>query len=375
MMGSIKIYMVLDNLIINISQGISSQVTYWILVALIGVFVYFVIRGGQLPNSYAAAMSFLVVAVLLEFVLKFAFGSIGIIIDYGSYTFIIPLINDITVSDGTQGLRLLSFIFNFGLFVNIGVPFYEEFIKTVITVPAMPLWFSAIVWVYVSSDSIIEFIFFFYFFRSIMVIAGESIGSTKNSSIYALVLATIPVFLYNYFISNPFVEFPKAMEQLTKVSYFYQHAPAFSLMMYFGTLLISFLIVATVLAVIIDVIFGTGAATLKPSWEMKRLENSYFGLGVGYAAAFAILYSLKNINWYIFFPGVIIYSIFKKISGSMIDKAREHDDAKDMQKGIVEMMHKKDTVDEGGVNWGAVMIAVGVGGLLGWLWMMGWLKI
>ncbi len=374
MICHIKIYMVLENLIISISQGISSQLAYWILVALIGVFVYFFIRGGMLPNSYAAAMSFLAVAVLLEFTLKFVFGSIGIKIDYGSYTFIMPLIDDITVSEGTQGLRLLSFIFNFGLFVNIGVPFYEEFIKTVTTVPAMPVWFNILVFLYVISDSIIEYIFFFYFFRAIMVIAGDSIGSTKNSTIYALMLAIVPVALYNYFISNPFVEFPKAMEQLSKVSLFYSNAPAFSLIIYFGTLITSFLIVATVLAVIIDLIYGAGASTLKPSWEMKKLENSYMGMGVGYAAAFAILYSLKNVHWHIFFPGVILYSLFKKVSGGIIDSAKEHDATKSMQKGIVEMMHKKDVSDGSGMNWGAVLIMVGIGGLVGWLWIMGWLK-
>ncbi len=368
--------MVLEGLITSIGIGLSNPVAYWILVVLLSFFLYFIIRGGMLPNSYAAAMSFLTVAVLLEFVLKFVFGSIGIKIDYGIYTFELPIINDITISDGTQGLRLLSFIFNFGFFLNIGMPFFDEFIKTVATIPAMPGWFNILVFLYVSSDSIIEFIFFFYFFRAIMVIAGDSIVSAKNSSIYALILAVIPVLLYNYFISNPFVEFPKAVDQLSKVSFFYTHAPAFSLIIFFGTLIISFLIVATVLAVIIDFLYGAGAATLRPSWETKKWQNSYFGIGMGYTVAFAILYSLKGVSWYIFFPCVILYSLFKKLSGSMIDGVKQHDANKDMQKGIVDMIQKKDIGNEnGGMNWGALLILVGVGGIVIWLWWVGWLKI
>lgn len=367
--------MVLDSIIQSIGIGLSNQVAYWILVALLGVIVFFFVRGGLLPNSYAAAMSFLSVAVLLEFILKFAFGSIGIKIDYGNYVFDVPMINDIVLSDGVMGARLFSFLFNFEFFTTIGVPFYEEFIKTVTIFPAMPIWFSALIWLYVSSDSFIEFIFFFSFFRAIMVFAGDSIGSAKNSTIYAIVLATIPVLLYNYFISNPFIEYPKAMDQLTKVSYFYSHAPALSLVIYFGTLIISFFIVSVVLAVIIDLMFGAGAATLKPSWESKRYEASYFGLGISYAAAFAILYSLKNINWYIFFPMVVLYSLFKKFTGGMIESVREHDATRDMQKGIVDMIEKKGIDDDSGMNWGAILIVVGLGGIVGWLWMMGWLKI
>lgn len=367
--------MVLEGLITSIGFGLSNPVAYWILVTLIGIFGYLFIRGGLLPNSYAAAMSFLTAAILLEFVLKFLFGSIGIKIDYGSYVFDLPIINDIVLTDGVMGARLFSFLFNFEFFTTIGVPFYEEFIKTITVFPAMPEWFSALVWLYVSSDSFIEFIFFFSFFRAIMIFAGDSIGSAKNSTIYAIGLAVIPVLLYNYFISNPFVEHPKAMDQLTKVSYFYSHAPAFSLAIYFGTLIISFLIVAVVLAVIIDLIYGAGASTLQPSWQSKKYEASYFGIGISYTAAFAILFSLKNINWYLFFPMVILYSLFKKLSGGMIEGVRQHDATRDMQKGIVEMIEKKGVDDEGGVNWGAILIVVGLGGIVGWLWMMGWIKI
>lgn len=369
--------MVLENIVTTIGQGLSNQIAYWILVALISIIVYFIIKGGMLPNTYAASMSFLCVAVLLEFVLKFVFGIIGIVIDYGSYTFIVPFINDITLTDGVMGLRLLGFVFNFGFFTVIGMPFYDEFIKTVVTVSAMPGWFGALVFLYVTSDSIIEFIFFYYLFYSIMIIAGDTIsGNVKNSKLYAVGLALIPVALYNYFISNPLVEYPKAIEQLTKVFYFYNNAPAFSLVVYFGTLIISFLIVAIVLAVVIDLLYGAGAATIQPSWETKKWQSNYFGIGMGYTAAFAILYSLKNVNWYIFFPGMILFSLFKKLSGSMIDGVKQHDANKDMQKGIVEMMQKKDIGDDnGGMNWGALLIVVGVGGVVIWLWWMGLLKI
>jgi len=305
--------MVLEDITTALGNGLSNPVAYWMAVAIIGGLIYFTIKGGTMPNSYAGAISFLITAIFLEIILKFIFGSIGIRIDYGVFTLKVPLINDIVITDFVMGMRLMSFVFDFGFFINIGMPFYIEFMKNVPAIPVMPTWFSMLVFLYVSSDSIIEFVFFYYFFYSIMIIAGDSIsGSVKNSKMYALVLALVPVALYNYFISNPFIEYPKAMDSLSGVVYFFNNAPALSQVIFFGTLVISFLVVATVLAVIIDLLYGTGAATIRPSWETKKWQSSYFGIGMGYTIAFAILYSLKGISWYIFFPGVILYSLFKK---------------------------------------------------------------
>lgn len=361
-----------------IAGSITNPVTYAAIVIVMGILLRIVmIPFYSIPDSYKTVIALIIPIIILEPLFSLLFGTVGIVLDWGEFVYSIPLYGNIVTNSFTMFSKFMNVIFGFGVFSIFGVPYLNEYIKTItVALPEPSIFIKVFVFTYVSLDSVIEFLFFYSFFYAFIIIVSDAINSsTSNSKIYSLLLALIPVSLYNIFISNPLKEYSKAMPMIQELFMFIDNAPIWSKIMFFGTFIISFVLVMEILAVAIDVLYKFGATTIKPGWETKRYEENPTGLSFIYTIAYGVMFLLKGIHWYVFFPLLVLYSIFKGFSGGMINNVKDRDTTRDMQKGIVEMIHKKDAVDEGGVNWGAVMIAVGVGGLVGWLWMMGWLKI
>lgn len=362
----------------SIASSIINPVTYGVLVLTIGILLrLLMIPFYTIPDSYKTVIALIIPIALLEPILSILFGLFGITLNWGNYVYSFPFYGNIDTSSFIMLSRFLNMIFGFGVFTTFGLPYLTEYIKTVtVALPEPDTIVKIVVFGYVSLDSVIEYLFCYVFFYTIIVILSDTIGSsTKNSKIYALLLAIIPVVLYNIFISNSFSEYSTSIPIIQQVFFFIDHAPLWSKIMFFGSFLISFLLVMEILAVAIDVLHRFGATTIKPGWETKRYAENPTGVAFVYTVAYGVMFVLKGISWYVFFILLILYSIFKSFSGDMINNVKERDSTKDMQKGIVDMIEKKGVDDENGMNWGAVLIISGIGGVVAWLWWIGLLKL
>lgn len=332
----------------SIANVITDTTTYVILVLLTAFLIYFfhLLDFFELPNSYKMILSLVIPMFLWEFVLSFIFGSLGMPLKWGTYSYHFPYFGDIVLTSGVMFSKFLDFVFNFGVFTTFGSPYLTEFIKNVpvntmvtVSVPEgtgvfeligviFSSWFTIFTWLYVSIDSIIDFVFFYVLFSAILAIISENI---KNLKLYAFGLATIPVILYSYYVSNPFQEFPKALVGLQEVFYFWNHAPTWDIIVFSITLIFSFLLVMEIIALIIYLFLKGGAVTIQPSWQTKEWEISQHGVAFTYTLAFIIMYFMHNYSYYIMFPFFIFYTYLKKISGVAIETMNSYTEKTEMR--------------------------------------------
>lgn len=383
--------MVLEGLLVELGKALTNQYSYWLLVIIVSFFLFLGMKLLEIPKFYAGISSLLLTALLLEIFLKESFFYLGAPISFGTYNMSLPVAGEQSIGTGVMLMRLLDLIFNFGIFRGIGVPYLEAFSKTIpatqithfpVDITAWALiqsitssWFNIGVFVYVSMDSIIEYLFLGVVFWGFLIIIMDFLNSdTRNAKIYAYAIATIPILAYTYFISNPFLEYQQAVPDLEKLAYFLYHAGTTSLIIFLGTLIFSFLLVTEVIAFFVSLILTTGATTFKPSWESKIWQFNTQGTSFIYTLSFAIMYAMHQYPWFIFFPAIVLYTLFKNISSGAIDVVKEHQDKQEMKGFLQTVSGKKSTEASGGMS-GVVMAVLIIATILtGYLFLseLGW---
>lgn len=389
--------MVLENLTVPIAGnlGNGTDISYWLLAIIISFFVFLLMKGFEIPKTYAGISSLVVTIFLLEFVLKALFGALHIPLSFGTFVVDIPLYQKITLSSGVMGMKFLGFVFDFGLVKTIGLPYFDSFMAASNFVPtAVPINnvfdlilsaisspFNFFVFLYTSIDSLLEYVFFFYFFTAIIILFCDLVGAnTQKWEPLAYLMAAIPVLAYNFFVSNPVQEYGIAIPEMQKLFYFLNNADMFSKIMFIGTLLISFFLVMQILAAAFSLFYGIGESTIKPDWASKQWQMNTQGMGFMYTLAFAIMYAMHQYAWYIFFPAMIFYSMFKKFSGGAMDIVKEHNERQEMADyvgGLVSKSNPDAPVQKGdseGTNivfWLVFIVLLGVivYGLIQLKWM------
>lgn len=338
--------MVLES-ILNAFTGIATDgAGYWVLAMLVAAVLFIILKTWQV--RHAAVISLILPVLLLEFVLRFLFGLIGTTLDFGTYALNVPFIDPIEVTTGSMLLRFLDFTFNFGLFRAIGLPIFINFMESVPTLPGPSIFLNIFVAIYVSADSLIEYIFFFYVFSALLVLASGILGlDGKKIKGCAAVLAALPVLTYSYFVSNPISEYGKAVPEIQKLFYFLGNADNISLLLFSVTLIISFVLVMEILAAAVALFYGAGSATFRPDWATKQWGTDVQGVGFLYTLSFAIMYAMHQYSWYVFFPAMVIYSLFKKMAGGAIGIAKAHDERREMQELIIASGQGRAPVDNG----------------------------
>lgn len=337
--------MVLENLTAPVGTTLTTDISYWLLAIIISFFVFLLMKGFEIPKTYAGISSLVVTIFLLEFVLKALFGALNIPLSFGTFVVDIPFYQKITLTSGVMGMKFLGFVFDFGLVKTIGLPYYESFMATSGFVPttvpinnvfdlivsAVSSPFNFFVFLYTSIDSLLEYVFFYFFFMAIIILVTDLVGAnTQKWESLAFLLAAIPVLVYNISISNPVQEYGIAIPEMQKLFYFLNHADTFSIIMFGGTLLISFLLVMQILAAAFSLFYGIGESTIKPDWASKQWQMNTQGMGFMYTLAFAIMYAMHQYAWYVFFPAMIFYSVFKKFSSGAMDVVKEHNERQEM---------------------------------------------
>lgn len=436
--------MVLESVFQAFGHAVTNPVTYWILAAFLAVAILLVAKIFEFPEKQAALVSIIVSVFLLEFILKAALAQVGVKLDYGSYVIDIPYVFHTTITNGVMIFKFLDFIFNFGLFQNVGIPFYDGFIKTiplnmfpVVHITTVSGFFNSIfhsplnffVFLYVNADGIVDYIFFYYFFYAILVIASDFIGENdapyylgiivgagglvayifkmpqilvilifvaaivlfvigmmngvaKTASVYSFGLAAIPLIVYSYYISNPFAEYAEALPMVQKTWYFFGHGSTLALIAYFGTLLVSFILVMQIVVLVITTFSHGMTSTVRPGMQADEWATNFQGVAFEYTLAFALMYALHQYTWYIFFPAAMLYNLFKSGSGVFIGTAKDHMDRMDMQRGIADQVTRSmngnpkaqhqevatGVIDNRGTgtNYGLYLIIAAVAGLIGW---------
>ncbi len=389
--------MVLESVWQSFGKAVSDPVTYWILAGLVAIVILFLAKIWDFPQRQAAIISLIVSVFLLEIILKYGLGLVGIKVDYGTFLFEIPHVYKTELTTGVMLMRFLDFIFNFGLFRTIGLPYFEAYASTITVAPvhASTLFgtissiFSAplnvFVFLYVNADGIIDFIFFYYFFYAILVLGSDMFGESdaayylaalvgggavfgyfwfhspliaillmilalilivlgrlngdaKDARIYSFGLALVPLILYSYYISNPFEEYHKALPDIQKLIMFIEHGNQLSLVIYFLTMIISFVLVMQIVVVIINLLHKTITTTVRPSMQGQEWTVSHQGIAFDYTLAFAIMYALDGYSFYVFFPAAVIYSTFKNLSSGAVDIAKGFQEKREMQEFLTKTM-------------------------------------
>ena len=154
------------------------------------------------------------------------------------------------------------------------------------------------------------------------------------------------------------------------------HADTTSLIIFFGTLIISFLLVTEVIAVCVSVFLTTGAKTFKPSWESELWKFNTQGLGFMYTLAFAIMYAMHQYPWFVFFPAIVVYTVFKKFASGAGVVVKEHEDRQEMKDFLQTVSGKKKSQNtaSGGMNTLVLVGLVVVALVFGYLFLngLGW---
>jgi len=337
--------MVLETTTTAIGTALMNDVSYWLLVIILSFFLFLGLKFFDIPRMYAGITSLLLTVFLLEFFLKALFGILNIPLNFGTYVVDIPFYSKITLTEGVMMMKFLDMVFNFGLFRLVGLPYYESFISASQFVPttvpinnifdligsAVSSPFNFFVFFYTSVDSVLEYIFFYFFFFAIIVILTDLVSAdTDQWTPLAFLLALIPVLVYNLLVSNPVQEYGVAIPEMQKVFYFLGNADTFSIIMFVGTLLVSFLLVMQILAATLSLIYGVGESTIRPDWVVKQWQVSTQGVGFIYTMAFAVMYAMHQYAWYIFFPAMLLYSVFKKFCAGSMDIVKKHNEKQEM---------------------------------------------
>jgi hypothetical protein len=344
----------------NIASSITSMTTYLILSLLIAFLIYHyrLIDGLMLPNIYKIIISFMLPVILLEFILSFIFSTLGVKLDWGSYTYTAPFLGNMIVTSGVMISRVLEMILGFGIFQNLGASYLTTFANnTQIPLTVIPVNmstvgyigvvtsspFNILVYLYTNGSTVIDLIFWYVVFSAILAIVAEN---TTNLRLYAFGLAWIPALLYSYYFSPGYQE---AMNSLEEVSYFSQYADTNSLIMFFGTLVASFVMVVLIISCVIHLVHklkGKDIISTDFLFGGQSVPPGEYLTAVEYSLAFFVVYFSHGIGWYIFFPFMIAFDLVKKVGGSMTTGTlNDHAQRMDM-KGLNASINNSDSMPE-----------------------------
>ncbi len=369
--------MVFESIIKSMADTVLNPYSFWMLALIVGFIVFIILKIINIPKMYAGMSAFIITLIGLEYGLKQLFLKFNTLIDFGSYTIYIPVYGDIIIKDGVMLMRFLDFTFNFGIFRNIGIPYLGTISTEAAQAMVLPVWFKLFVALYVSMDSILGYFFLVALIGSVLVFASRYFNINKETAkLYTYTIAAIPIFVYSYYISNLFYEYGVALPQLQKVYYLTTHGSPTDLLIFFGSLMISIALVMEIIAMSVTYLLGIGQNTMKPDWATKQYTTNVHGIGFTYTIAFAIVYALHNFEWYIFFPALMLYTVFKNVSEGIIDSAHVHEDREDLRNMIRDAVATPESngtryVNDGGgggsSSWIIYMVlAVGVAAFVVW---------
>lgn len=365
--------MVLEVILKPLAETFSNQYSFWTLAIIVGFIVFVIMKLLNIPKVYAGVTAIMVTALGLEYGLEWAFQNFGITADFGYYVLKIPAYGEIIMRDGVMLLQLLDFIFNFGIFRNIGLTYLNALPADQITTMVLPAWFKIFVAIYVSMDSILGYFFMVALFGAFISFLSRHLNINASSvGMYTYSLAGIPILIYNYYISNPFYEYRVALPQLQKVLYLTTSGDITSLLAFYGSLALSIVLVMQIIAMAYHYVLEVGGSTVRPNWQATAWTTNAQGIGFTYTMAFAVMYSLHSFEWYIFFPGLILYLIFKSISDSVITSQKKYDERAELQGMIRDtIQHPNEPTGTyqhqgGSTNWTVIGVALGLAVLVGW---------
>ena len=315
----------------SVAASMTSMTTYIILSLLIAFLIYHyrLLDALMLPDIYKIVISFMLPIIFLEFILSFIFSTLGVKLDWGSYTYTVPFLGNMIVTSGVMISRVLEMILGFGIFQNLGVPYLTTFANntqiplTVIpvnmstvdfigTVTSSP--FNILVYLYTNGSTVIDFIFWYVVFSAILAVVAENL---TNLRLYALGLAVFPTLAYSYYFSP---SYQGAMNSLEEVLYFSQHADTNSLVMFYGTLVASFVMVVLIISCVIHLVHklkGKDIISADFMFSGQSVPPSEYLTAIEYSMAFFVVYFSHGINYYIFIPFMITFDLIKKICSSM----------------------------------------------------------
>lgn len=280
----------------------SDKLPFYLLLVLGFLVSYFIIIWfSDISKSTALGISFIPI-----FTLDWIFS-------LGTYTFRFPISlpwigEAYTTNKLTITFRLLDYIFNFGVWKDVGLSTFNNVTGVYVLSGIQNL----VVYLFTFSDVIILFISFFFIFFYIADNFGDAFAG-----------AGIITLAYAYF-TNPFGEYKTAVATTQHMFYFIGHATPEQKIVVFGSAFISFAAIVLLISTFGSLFITAGKTTIRPGLEASSWEYNLTGVAFGLSVIYSITSLLHpSYQWYVFLPSLIGCSMVRSSMQSYADDRRE----------------------------------------------------
>lgn len=266
---------------------------------------------------------------------------LDILIPLSSFTFNISSYS-YTTTRGALTLNLLDYIFSYKLFSLISTPIVSPFIESAQSISSSFL-ITTILFLSTSTDSILEFIFFTTLIYTILTLIEDKLKfQIKYQLPISLIFGSIPIFIYSYYVSNPFNETDKLIKTYNGISSFLSSSDASSILIVIISLLINFALITIILLSIIDLIlsiYGKVNYSTRPEYLFD-----YSGIAIIYALIYSSVFMLHtSYKWYIILPAFALYTPVKSIISTSLSNRKairnERDTISRISQQTIETLH------------------------------------
>ena len=293
------------------SSLLSDSNLFWI--ATIAIFIIVYLALGLFPSIKKS------LRVLLSLFIPII---IDLALSFGSFTFTFPLGYSITTTHGVMFIKLIDYIFTYGMFTDYSSALISPFIASAPDQPESLLIY-VIVFLSVAIDSILEFIFLsFATYTAITLIENKWRKQIKHQLPISILVGLIPTLFYTLVVSNPLKETGESVKALNGVSMFLSSSPFTDILLVFIIIIINFAIISEIIYLAVELMLSL---YVKVYYARKDIEWTYelSGIALVYTFTYSFIFFLhSDFEWYVVFPILLAYARFKGKTSSYLRESK-----------------------------------------------------
>ncbi len=293
------------------SSLLSDSNLFWISTVAIFIIVYLIL--GLFPSIKKSLRVLLSLSIPLL---------IDIAMSFGSFTFTFPLGYSITTTHGVMFIKLIDYIFTYGIFTDYSSSLISPFIEASSDQPTSLLIY-VIVFLSVAIDSILEFAFFaFATYTIITLIENKWKKQIKNQLPISIFAGLVPVLFYTLLVSNPLKETNESVQALNGVTTFLSSSPFSDILIVFVIIIINFAIITEIIFLAVELMLSL---YVKVNYARKDIEWTYeiSGIALVYTFTYSFIFFLhSDFKWYVIFPILLVYANLKGKTSSYLRESK-----------------------------------------------------
>lgn len=311
----------------------SEAIYFWIAALILFTIVYLALSLFTELSKTKKAMISLIIPVIMD-----------LSVSFGSFTFTIPVLNlSLTITHGILFITLLDSIMRYEIFAFYSNPILGPFIESAPEI-STSIIITVFAWLSAFSDSILEFIFFYFVFYTIISLIEDYFGKQTPYQIpIALVLTGIPVIGYAMLVSDPFRETIEITKNINGIAAFMSAGNGAQIIMILLVFLINFIIISGIMLAIVE-LFLLVISKVNPSTETLKWEYDFTGIAIVYTVSYSLIFLLhSSYNWYVIIPFLFFTNILKSKGASIINNVKDKMDDKNRMSQVATLAFEKFT--------------------------------